>query len=178
MDIKSNIAIFNHTFAVDVVPICKDDIMCLPQVTAKRLGNISQIVLCMQVGCAIRLIDPRTTQICELSSMAYWKSEFRALANARQLVEFIVLDVQPVDEVETLDALPVTAAPVETQTSGKKRRRAAIRQSASAHRMRSNKHQLCDVHVARASDLGHNDTTYITRSHLGYILKPGDSALG
>jgi nonsense-mediated mRNA decay protein 3 len=177
MDIKSNIAIFNHTFAVDVVPICKDDIMCLPQVTAKRLGNISQIVLCMQVGCAVRLIDPRTTQICELSSMGYWKHEFRALANARQLVEFVVLDVQPV-EGAPLDALPAVSAPVEEQTSGKKRRRAVGRQSASAHRMRSNKHQLCDVHVARASDLGSNDTTFITRSHLGFILKPGDSALG
>jgi nonsense-mediated mRNA decay protein 3 len=32
--------------------------------------------------------------------------------------------------------------------------------------------------VARASDLGVNDKTYFTRTHLGGVLHPGDSVLG
>ncbi|KAF8642124.1 hypothetical protein HU200_067383 [Digitaria exilis] len=34
------------------------------------------------------------------------------------------------------------------------------------------------AHVARASDLGKNDTVFTVKTHLGYKLKPGDYALG
>jgi nonsense-mediated mRNA decay protein 3 len=37
---------------------------------------------------------------------------------------------------------------------------------------------LAEVTVARASDLGVNDKTYFTRTHLGGVLHPGDSVLG
>ena len=37
---------------------------------------------------------------------------------------------------------------------------------------------LAEATVARASDLGVNDTTYLVRTHLGSILHPGDSAMG
>ena len=37
---------------------------------------------------------------------------------------------------------------------------------------------LAEAEVARASDLGSNDTTYRVRTHLGGILHPGDSVLG
>jgi len=40
------------------------------------------------------------------------------------------------------------------------------------------KYALAEVHLARERDLGHNDTQFITNSHLGNILKPGDYALG
>lgn len=37
---------------------------------------------------------------------------------------------------------------------------------------------LSEVTVARASDLGRNDITYFTRSHLGNVIHVGDSVLG
>ena len=37
---------------------------------------------------------------------------------------------------------------------------------------------LAEATVARASDLGANDKTYFTRTHLGGVLHPGDSVLG
>lgn len=37
---------------------------------------------------------------------------------------------------------------------------------------------LAEATVARASDLGVNDTTYFTRTHLGNVLHPGDTVLG
>lgn len=37
---------------------------------------------------------------------------------------------------------------------------------------------LAEATVARASDLGVNDKTYFTRTHLGHLLQPGDSAMG
>lgn len=37
---------------------------------------------------------------------------------------------------------------------------------------------LAEATVARATDLGVNDRTYFTRTHLGHLLQPGDSAMG
>ena len=37
---------------------------------------------------------------------------------------------------------------------------------------------LAEATVARSSDLGVNDTTYYTRTHLGGILHPGDTVMG
>lgn len=37
---------------------------------------------------------------------------------------------------------------------------------------------LAEVTVARSADLGVNDTTYFTRTHLGAILNPGDTVMG
>ncbi|KFH42214.1 60S ribosomal export protein-like protein [Hapsidospora chrysogenum ATCC 11550] len=40
------------------------------------------------------------------------------------------------------------------------------------------KWRLAEATVAKASDLGHNDTTYFVRTHLGGLLHAGDSAMG
>jgi len=37
---------------------------------------------------------------------------------------------------------------------------------------------LADVTVARTADFGSNDTQFLTRTHLGHLLHPGDSCLG
>jgi nonsense-mediated mRNA decay protein 3 len=37
---------------------------------------------------------------------------------------------------------------------------------------------LADATVARASDMGANDSTYYVRTHLGAVLHPGDSVMG
>lgn len=42
----------------------------------------------------------------------------------------------------------------------------------------SMKHILADAWIVKASDLGTNDNTIHTRTHLGHILKPGDSVMG
>ena len=37
---------------------------------------------------------------------------------------------------------------------------------------------LAEAEVARESDFGFNDTIFQTITHLGHVLKPGDTALG
>ncbi len=68
------------TFSVEIVPICKDDIVCLPLSLARSNGNIksvpvfallvlmdhSQIVICERIGSTIHLIDPMTLQRAEV----------------------------------------------------------------------------------------------------------------
>ncbi len=232
-DIKSNSATFNYTYSLEIVPICKDDLVCLPKSTAAKLGNISQLCVCTQVFNVVRLIDPLTCEVCELSGEKFWMKPFRALISAPKLVEFIVLDVNfvemqkrsligagsksnadadedDIDEEEEdddansedqeeeneeddhNDAMSVgkqsesdrksRATNADVITIKKKRRRAARQKknhsSAGRGAVLSSKHQLAEVEVARARDIGVNDNRFTVLSHLGFVLKPGDSVLG
>mmetsp|Transcript_27509 Transcript_27509/g.33650 ORF Transcript_27509/g.33650 Transcript_27509/m.33650 type:complete len:566 (-) Transcript_27509:493-2190(-) len=178
-DTKSNIATFNHTFSVDIVPLCKDDFVCLPKVTAMKLGNISQLLICLSVSSTVRLIDPVTCQICELDNQKYWKNTFHSIINASYMAEFTVLDVQLV-EIETQEKYEKQEA-IAQRSLKKKRKRGSKKKGTGPHvagAKTSSKHSLAQVEIARTSDLGVNDIRYTVFTHLGRILKPGDSALG
>lgn len=132
---------FKFTWSAKIVPVCKDDLVALPLKLAKSLGNISPVVLCHRIGTCVYLLDPNTLQTADVTSKVYWRTPFTPLADAKQMVEFIVLDIE--------------STPVQ-----------------------KGKWRLCEVTVARAADLGVNDTTYFTRTHLGHLLHPGDSVMG
>jgi nonsense-mediated mRNA decay protein 3 len=78
----------------------------------------------------------------------YWATPFAALCSFNRLTEFVVLDVEP-----------VTAADGKTPLT-------------------FGKYALADATIARVRDFGVNDTVYITRTHLGHLLQPGDNAWG
>ena len=59
-DTHNNTYNYKHTFAVEIVPICKDDIVCLPLQTARSLGNIGQICVVTRVTNMVYLVDPFT----------------------------------------------------------------------------------------------------------------------
>lgn len=42
----------------------------------------------------------------------------------------------------------------------------------------SQKHVVSDIWLVRASELGINENTIHTRTHLGHLLKPGDYVMG
>ncbi len=140
-DIHTSSKSYKFTFSLELIPICKDDLVALPIKLAKSLGNIAPLTLCYRIGTSINLIDPNTLQTTDVSSPIYWRSPFVSLADVQELVEFVVLDIEPVGQ-------------------GKGR------------------YMLAEATVARASDLGVNDNTYFTRTHLGSVLHPGDSVLG
>lgn len=132
---------FKFSYSMELIPICKDDLVALPIKLAKSLGNISPLTLCYRVGTSVNLIDPNTLQTADVPSAVYWRSPFKNLADVTHLTEFIVMDIEPVG--------------------------------------RSNgRYHLAEATVARASDMGANDTTYFCRTHLGGVLHVGDSVLG
>lgn len=94
-DIHSGSAQYKFTYSVELVPICKDDLVILPRKLAQSMGNISQYVLCSKISNTVQFVDPNTLQIADLSMVAYWRSPFPALATSTQLIEFVVLDVEP-----------------------------------------------------------------------------------
>jgi nonsense-mediated mRNA decay protein 3 len=141
VDIHTSSKSYKFTFSCELIPICKDDLVALPIKLAKSIGNISPLALCYRVGTAVNLLDPNTLQTAEVPSSIYWRTPFKNLADVQELVEFVVLDMELME-----------------QNNGR--------------------FHLAEVTVAKASDLGVNDQTYFTRTHLGGVLHPGDSVLG
>lgn len=141
VDIHTSTKSYKFSYSVELVPICKDDLMALPIKLAKQIGNISPLGLCYRVGTSINILDPQTLQTAEVSTPIYWRAPFTALADVQELVEFIVMDI---------DLLP--------------------NQKGRWH--------LAETTVAKATDLGSNDRTFYTRTHLGNVLHPGDSVMG
>lgn len=133
--------------------VCKDDLVVLPAKLAQNLGDIARLSLVQRVLNHLHLMDPLTGQTADLSVEKYHRygQDFRALLSAGRLQEFMVLGAEPV------------LAPA--KTSAPQRTRAA-------------RHRLAEVEVALMADLGSNDTRYATTTHLGHILRAGDTVLG
>ncbi|CAG0914355.1 unnamed protein product [Notodromas monacha] len=150
-DIHSNTYNYKYTYCVDIVPSCRLDVVCLPPAVAKSCGSMNQIVLVNRVNNVIHLIDPQTAQIGIVNGASYYRSPFGTLCSAKQLVEYVVMDV----ELLQFSDLPTAAG------LGKC----------------SGSHAVADVFVVRSNELGLAEPLHI-RSHLGSILKPGDTVLG
>lgn len=151
-DIHNNIHNYKHTFSVEIVPICKDDIVCLSKKLAQSLGNIGQICICHRVTTGIHLIDPNSLQLAEVSGNTFWRSPFQALCSPKQLVQYMVMQVEFIQDKD--------------------------RSHVAGHGTQSQRHVLADVWVVKASELGFNDRQYHCRSHLGHLLNYGDTVLG
>ena len=147
LDVQNSTTNYKSTYSIEIVPICKDDLICLPRKIAASLSNIGQLVLCHRVGNSVHLLDPTTLNTAEIPANVYWRAPFPALAAASHAsTEFIVLDIEPAHQ------------PPKT-----------------AHRGR---YMLADAQVAPASGSLDPDAIYTVRTHLGSVLKPGDTCLG
>lgn len=83
---------FSH--AVEIAPICRDDLVVLPASLASKMGSIGRLVLCYRISTAIHFVDPQTLQTADLDGQIYWRQPFASLATKSQTTEFIVLDVE------------------------------------------------------------------------------------
>jgi len=95
-DTHNNTYNYKFTFSVEMVPICKDSIVCLPSKVAHQLGGIGQICIVSRVTNAVHLIDPATAQVAELSSNNFWRQPFGTICSCKNLVEFVVMEVEPI----------------------------------------------------------------------------------
>ena len=141
MDIHTSTKSYKFSYSVELIPICKDDLVALPIKLAKQIGNIAPLTICYRVGTSINLLDPNTLQTADVATPIYWRSPFTSLADVQELVEFVIMDIEPIGQ-------------------------------------QKGRFLLAEATVARASDLGVNDQTYFTRTHLGAVVRPGDSVMG
>lgn len=61
-DIHSNVYNYKFTFSIEIVPLSKDSVVCLPKKLTQQLGGISPICLVNRVTSTIHLIDANTGQ--------------------------------------------------------------------------------------------------------------------
>uniref|UniRef100_A0A803MVW4 60S ribosomal export protein NMD3 n=1 Tax=Chenopodium quinoa TaxID=63459 RepID=A0A803MVW4_CHEQI len=95
-DSKSNTYNYKHTFSVEISPICREDLVCLPPKVAVSVGNLGPIVICTKLTNSLMLLDPNTLRYCFLDADQYWRAPFKCLLSSRRLVEYIVLDIDNV----------------------------------------------------------------------------------
>ena len=151
-DLNNNTYRYKYTFSAEIAPLCKDDLVCLPRRVAAQLGGIGPLVLVHRVSNWIGLVDPFTTRWQSIDTAFYWRHQLRPLLSSRRLVEYVVLDIEP------LRPEMVPGAAVDSRGESK--------------------FWMAEAVLARSSDLGANDQQFTVRTHLGKWLKPGDLALG
>ena len=101
-DTKNNSYNYRFTFSVEICPVCKDDLVCLPQKVAVGLGNIGPIVLCTRVSNTLMFLDPSTLRTAFVDATQYWRAPYKSLLSSRQLVEYVVLDVEDVERAQVI----------------------------------------------------------------------------
>ncbi|KAI6219496.1 60S ribosomal export protein NMD3 [Aphelenchoides fujianensis] len=150
-DVRNNTYDYKHTYCIDVCPITKDSLICLPKRLGQQFGNLGQMVLCLRVSSMIQLINPQTLQMVELNGQTFFKDPFEILLDPKALVEFYVIEEEPIDDFH----------------------------HPNGHGHISTKHQLSHLFVCRASEVGVPDATiYSAKTHLGNIVTVGDSVMG
>ncbi|KAG7086715.1 hypothetical protein E1B28_002651 [Marasmius oreades] len=158
-DTHSNTANFKYTYSVEIAPICKDDLVCIPRQLAKQLSSISPLTVCTRVGNSLSLVDPASLQHAEITAAIYWRTPFECLATVGDLVEFMVLDIEP-DYARSKGRHILADAQVALA--------GAFRSTGNAH----------DDNAMDYEGVGISNQIFHTRTHLGGILQPGDTALG
>ncbi|KAH3711261.1 hypothetical protein DPMN_070763 [Dreissena polymorpha] len=96
----NNVFNYKHSYSVTIVPVCKDNVVCLPKELAAKMGHINPICVVFKVTQLIHLIDPNTLQVAEVSGPVFWRSPFVSLCSPKQLVEYMVMDLQLVPDKE------------------------------------------------------------------------------
>ncbi|CAK5006690.1 unnamed protein product [Meloidogyne enterolobii] len=67
-DVRNNFYDYKHTYCVDIVPIIKDSLICLPKHLGRQFSSIGQFVVCLRVTEVVTLINTQTLQLFELNS--------------------------------------------------------------------------------------------------------------
>jgi len=152
-DSNSNTYNYKYTTNVDVVPICKDNVVVLPRQVAHHLGGIGQVLVVKKVSQMLHFIDPETCQVVDMSASTFYKTPFLPISSFRDLVEYTVLNIEPI----------LSKDRVHRPGQGRV----------------STKHVLADVWVVKTAELGlTDDDGQHCRSFLGAILGIGDTVLG
>ena len=87
---------YQYTFMVEIVPICKEDIVCLPFKVSQGMGGIGPLMLVTRVGSSFQITDPHTMKQNWMDAAQYYRTSFKSVGTAKMFVEYVVLDIEPV----------------------------------------------------------------------------------
>ena len=141
---------------------------------SSKCGQINQVVLCERVTTGVHIIDPRTGQRGEFTQVKFWNyGPFSPIAVSPQMIEFIVLDCELLDEDRTIRPAAIASG------SNNKRKRgdeASAVMMATPSRRRGVR--LGVVELVKVTDFGLNDIKYTCTTHMGHLLHAGDHVMG
>ena len=83
------------SYSVTISPVCKNDLVFLPRRVSRSLGGFGPLVLCVRVASTLSLLCLSTLEVKELAAGGFFKAPFSALLSEGRLVEYTVLDVEP-----------------------------------------------------------------------------------
>jgi len=149
-DVHSNSYNYKFTWMIDIVPVSKGSLVCVNKKLSQSHGNIAAICLVQNVASSIHLMDPLTAQMAEISGFNYFRYPFFSICDPKQLVEYTVMDLEIIRDRKQFPG----QGPV------------------------SFKHVPADVWLVKSSELGISDSNIHTRTHLGHLLKVGDTVMG
>jgi nonsense-mediated mRNA decay protein 3 len=151
-DDKNNCANIKYTYLVDILPLCKDDLLYLPASLATKMGSMERLVLVQRVTDQVHVVDPQSGHTGTFSSEEYWRDPVRAIVTAHRsrFTEFLVLGKSAVE---------LERNPAQRQSS---------RQTAQ---------RVASVTFCRSNHVGLDKDAEET-SHVGYLLKEGDYCVG
>ncbi|VDL42306.1 unnamed protein product [Hymenolepis diminuta] len=92
-DVHNNTYNYKWTYLLEVVPVCKNDVVCLTKAFSSRLGMGSQILLVDKITNKIRLCDPFAAATAYVDAQTYFSNPFQSISNPRNVTEFFVMDV-------------------------------------------------------------------------------------
>ena len=93
-DLNNNRINAKWTFSAEIVPVCKDDVICIHPQQYRQQGNLGPLLLCTGVTASLKLIDPVTMQRGELNQDNYFRHPRPALMTSNMAIEYTVLDVE------------------------------------------------------------------------------------
>jgi len=148
-DPKNNEYHYKHTFFIEICPICRYDLVILPTKSNKSLRGWSNFLLCENVTNYIHLLDISTLELLLMDANMYFKESFNSAAVYSQVINFFVLNNSPM-------------------------------RNKKGQQIISGKYALCNLELILEDDLieGFLDNTIDCRSHLGNLLKEGDTVAG
>ena len=103
MDRKSNVHRNEFVISMEVVPLCRYDLV----VTPREPGRAPELMLVAQLSTNVHLINPRTLAKAEWNAPKFFAKPVKPLLSAKHLIKFIVLNITPLADSSSAGAFSV-----------------------------------------------------------------------
>jgi len=93
-DRQNNVHRSQWSMAVEIVPLCKDDLVLLLPGGGGGEGGLQGFVLVSRVTSVVHLLDVSTLRRAEVSAVRYFQRPLECVMSSKDLISYEVLDVE------------------------------------------------------------------------------------
>ena len=85
---------YKFTFYCEIAHPCKDDLVVFDRRQSRALGGFGPLALVTRVSNNLLFTDPSSLRQVWLDATQYWRSPIAVIQDSKQLVEYLVLDIE------------------------------------------------------------------------------------